>query len=159
MNDVSTRRIFSVIGWSAVIALGTACIAVLAWHRGEPLSALWMVVAALCVFAISYRFHSAWLMAKVFTLDELRATPAETKGDGKDYVKTNKWVVFGHHFAAIAGPGPLVGPVLAAQFGYLPGMLWMLIGATLGGARLNRGVPRGARAGRGVRAAARAAAA
>ncbi len=93
-----------------------------------------MVVAALCVFAISYRFHSAWLMAKVFTLDELRATPAETKGDGKDYVKTNKWVVFGHHFAAIAGPGPLVGPVLAAQFGYLPGLLWMLIGATLGGA-------------------------
>ncbi len=134
MNYVSTRRIFSVIGWSAVIALGTACIAVLAWHRGEALSALWMVVAALCVFAISYRFHSAWLMAKVFTLDELRATPAETKGDGKDYVKTNKWVVFGHHFAAIAGPGPLVGPVLAAQFGYLPGMLWMLIGATLGGA-------------------------
>ena len=93
-----------------------------------------MVVAALCVFAISYRFHSAWLMAKVFALDELRATPAETKGDGKDYVKTNKWVVFGHHFAAIAGPGPLVGPVLAAQFGYLPGLLWMLIGATLGGA-------------------------
>ena len=134
MNVVSSRRIFSVIGWSAVIALGTACIAVLAWHRGEPLSALWMVVAALCVFAISYRFHSAWLMAKVFALDELRATPAETKGDGKDYVKTNQWVVFGHHFAAIAGPGPLVGPVLAAQFGYLPGMLWMLIGATLGGA-------------------------
>ncbi|MEI6052541.1 MAG: carbon starvation CstA family protein [Opitutaceae bacterium] len=134
MNVVSSRRIFSVIGWSAIIALGTACIAVLAWHRGEPLSALWMVVAALCVFAISYRFHSAWLMAKVFTLDELRATPAETKGDGKDYVKTNKWVVFGHHFAAIAGPGPLVGPVLAAQFGYLPGLLWMLIGATLGGA-------------------------
>jgi len=134
MNVVSSRRIFSVIGWSAIIALGTACIAVLAWHRGEPLSALWMVVAALCVFAISYRFHSAWLMAKVFALDELRATPAETKGDGKDYVKTNKWVVFGHHFAAIAGPGPLVGPVLAAQFGYLPGLLWMLIGATLGGA-------------------------
>jgi len=134
MQVISSRRIFSVIGWSAVVALGTACIAVLAWHRGEPLSALWMVVAALCVFAISYRFHSAWLMAKVFTLDELRATPAETKGDGKDYVKTNQWVVFGHHFAAIAGPGPLVGPVLAAQFGYLPGMLWMLIGATLGGA-------------------------
>ena len=133
-NVVSSRRIFSVIGWSAIIALGTACIAVLAWHRGEPLSALWLVVAAGCVFAISYRFHSAWLMAKVFTLDELRATPAETKGDGKDYVKTNKWVVFGHHFAAIAGPGPLVGPVLAAQFGYLPGLLWMLIGATLGGA-------------------------
>jgi len=106
----------------------------LAWSRGEPVNALWMVVAALCVFAISYRFHSAWLMAKVLTLDDLRATPAETHGDGRDYVKTNKWVVFGHHFAAIAGPGPLVGPVLAAQFGYLPGLLWMLVGATLGGA-------------------------
>ena len=116
------------------MALGTTCIGVLAFSRGEPLNALWMVVAALCVFAVSYRFHSAWLMAKVFTLDELRATPAEQHGDGKDFVKTNKWVVFGHHFAAIAGPGPLVGPVLAAQFGYLPGMLWMLIGATLGGA-------------------------
>lgn len=116
------------------MALGTSCIGVLALSRGEPLNALWMVVAALCVFAVSYRFHSAWLMAKVFTLDELRATPAEQHSDGKDFVKTNKWVVFGHHFAAIAGPGPLVGPVLAAQFGYLPGMLWMLIGATLGGA-------------------------
>jgi carbon starvation protein len=123
-----------ILGWTLVAATGAVSIAVLAWSRGEPLNALWMVVAALCVFAISYRFHSAWLMAKVFTLDEMRATPAETKGDGKDYVKTNKWVVFGHHFAAIAGPGPLVGPVLAAQFGYLPGMLWMLIGATLGGA-------------------------
>ncbi len=123
-----------IFGWTLVAATGAVCVGVLAWSRGEPLSALWMVVAALCTFAISYRFHSAWLMAKVFTLDEMRATPAETKGDGKDYVKTNKWVVFGHHFAAIAGPGPLVGPVLAAQFGYLPGMLWMLIGATLGGA-------------------------
>lgn len=123
-----------IIGWSAVAALGAGSVGVLAWSRGEPVNALWMVVAALCTFAISYRFHSAWLMAKVFTLDELRATPAETKGDGKDFVKTNQWVVFGHHFAAIAGPGPLVGPVLAAQFGYLPGMLWMLIGATLGGA-------------------------
>src|SRR3954463_9011845 len=120
--------------WTLVVALGVGAIAVLAMSRGEPVSALWMVVAALCVFAISYRFHSAWLMAKVLTLDDLRATPAETHGDGRDFVKTNKWVVFGHHFAAIAGPGPLVGPVLAAQFGYLPGMLWMLVGATLGGA-------------------------
>jgi predicted dehydrogenase len=104
--------------------------------RGAKLyvNALWMVVAALCVFAISYRFHSAWLMAKVLTLDDLRATPAKVHGDGRDFVKTNKWVVFGHHFAAIAGTGPLVGPVLAAQFGYLPGLLWMLVGATLGGA-------------------------
>jgi carbon starvation protein len=92
-----------------------------------------MVVAALCVFAISYRFHSAWLMAKVLTLDDFRASPASVNGDGKDFVSTNKWVLFGHHFAAIAGPGPLVGPVLAAQFGYLPGLLWMLVGATLGG--------------------------
>lgn len=98
------------------------------------MNALWMVVAALCAFAISYRFHSAWLMAEVLTLDAQRATAAEVCRDGKDYVPTNRWVVFGHHFAAIAGPGPLVGPVLAAQFGYLPGLLWMLIGATLGGA-------------------------
>jgi carbon starvation protein len=120
--------------WALVVALGVGSIAVLALSRGEPVSALWMVVAALCVFAVAYRFHSAWLMAKVLTLDELRATPAHVHEDGKDFVKTNKWVVFGHHFAAIAGPGPLVGPVLAAQFGFLPGMLWMLVGATLGGA-------------------------
>ncbi|MSU50095.1 MAG: carbon starvation protein A [Opitutus sp.] len=122
------------LGWSGVAVLGAVSVGILAWSRGEPVNALWMVVAALCVFAISYRFHSAWLMANVLTLDDLRATPAETHGDGRDFVKTNKWVVFGHHFAAIAGPGPLVGPVLAAQFGYLPGMLWMLVGATLGGA-------------------------
>lgn len=123
-----------VLGWSAVVVLGTAGIAVLAWSRGEAVSALWMVVAATCVFAVAYRFHAAWLMAKVLTLDETRATPAVVKEDGKDFVRTNRWVVFGHHFAAIAGPGPLVGPVLAAQFGFLPGMLWILIGATLGGA-------------------------
>jgi carbon starvation protein len=123
-----------ILVWTLVVALGVGAIGVLAWSRGEPVSALWMVVAALCVFAVSYRFHSAWLMAKVLTLDELRATPAVVHEDGKDFVRTNKWVVFGHHFAAIAGPGPLVGPVLAAQFGFLPGMLWMLIGATLGGA-------------------------
>ena len=120
--------------WTLVVALGVGSIAVLAMARGEPVSALWMVVAALCFFAVAYRFHSAWLMAKVLTLDEMRATPALVNEDGKDFVQTNKWVVFGHHFAAIAGPGPLVGPVLAAQFGFLPGMLWMLIGATLGGA-------------------------
>ncbi len=120
--------------WTLVVALGVGAVAVLAMSRGEPVSALWMVVAALCTFAVAYRFHSAWLMAKVLTLDELRATPAKVNEDGKDFVQTNKWVVFGHHFAAIAGPGPLVGPVLAAQFGFLPGMLWMLIGATLGGA-------------------------
>ncbi len=123
-----------IVLWSLVAVLGALAIGVLAWSRGEPVNALWMVVATACVFAVSYRFHSAWLMAKVLTLDEQRATPAEVNADGKDYVKTNKWVVFGHHFAAIAGPGPLVGPVLAAQFGFLPGLLWILVGATLGGA-------------------------
>jgi carbon starvation protein len=130
----SANSTIRLIGWSVVAALGAGSVAILAWSRGEPVNALWMVVAALCTFAISYRFHAAWLMAEVLTLDDLRATPAEVHGDGRDFVKTNRWVVFGHHFAAIAGPGPLVGPVLAAQFGYLPGMLWMLIGATLGGA-------------------------
>ena len=135
MNTALSRPAWPrVAGWGAVILLGTGSIATLAWSRGEPVSALWMVVAAACVFAVAYRFHSAWLVAKVLTLDELRATPAVVHEDGKDFVKTNRWVVFGHHFAAIAGPGPLVGPVLAAQFGFLPGMLWILIGATLGGA-------------------------
>ncbi|MBL9216587.1 MAG: carbon starvation protein A [Opitutaceae bacterium] len=123
-----------VIIWTLVVATGVTSIGVLAWSRGEHISALWMVVASVCFFAVAYRFHSAWLMAKVLTLDEMRATPAVVNEDGKDFVRTNKWVVFGHHFAAIAGPGPLVGPVLAAQFGFLPGMLWMLVGATLGGA-------------------------
>ncbi len=123
-----------VVVWFLVVALGVTSIAVLAWTRNEPVNALWLVVASVCVFALAWRFHSAWLAAKVLTLDETRATPAIVKEDGKDFVRTNKWVVFGHHFAAIAGPGPLVGPVLAAQFGYLPGMLWILVGATLGGA-------------------------
>jgi carbon starvation protein len=124
----------ALLAWCGVGLLTVVSLATLAWSRGEPVNALWVVVASLCVFALAYRFHSAWLMAKVLTLDEMRATPAVVHEDGRDYVKTNRWVVFGHHFAAIAGPGPLVGPVLAAQFGYLPGLLWMLIGATLGGA-------------------------
>ncbi len=123
-----------VLGWTAVALTGALAMGILAWSRNEPVSALWMVVASVCVFAIAYRFHSAWLMAKVLTLDDQRLTPAVVKDDGKDFVRTNKWVVFGHHFAAIAGPGPLVGPVLAAQFGFMPGLLWILIGATLGGA-------------------------
>ena len=127
-------RWLRVLIWTCVVALGTGSIALLAWSRNEPVSALWIVVAAVCVFAVAWRFYSAWLMARVLTVDELRATPAVVHEDGRDYVKTNRWIVFGHHFAAIAGPGPLVGSVLAAQFGYLPGMLWILIGATLGGA-------------------------
>jgi carbon starvation protein len=134
LPKTTSNGIIRILGWGAVIALGTGAIAILAFVRGEPVSSLWMVVAAVCVFAVSYRFHSAWLLARVLTLDDLRAPPSVVKGDKKDYVATPRWVVFGHHFAAIAGPGPLVGPVLAAQFGYLPGLLWMLIGATLGGA-------------------------
>ncbi len=126
-------KVLTIVGWTAVSVLGAAAIGVAAFSRDEPLNALWLVVAGLCTFAVSYRFYSAWLMAKVLTIDERRAPPAVTRADGKDFVPTNKWVVFGHHFAAIAGPGPLVGPVLAAQFGYLPGTLWILIGATLGG--------------------------
>lgn len=119
--------------WLAISALGAGSVAFSAFHKGETINALWLVVAGMCSFAVAYRFYSKWLMTKVLVLDNQRATPAHTKQDGKDFVPTNKWVVFGHHFAAIAGPGPLVGPVLAAQFGYLPGMLWILIGATLGG--------------------------
>jgi carbon starvation protein len=126
-------KLARVAGWTAVALAGAGSVAVLAWSRGEQVSALWMVVAAACVFAIAYRFHSAWLMARVLSIDETRATPAESRADGKDFVRTNRWVVFGHHFAAIAGPGPLVGPVLAAQFGYLPGLLWILVGAVFGG--------------------------
>ncbi|HEY0946340.1 MAG TPA: carbon starvation CstA family protein [Opitutaceae bacterium] len=122
------------VGWALVALLLAVSGAQVAWVRGESVNALWVVIASVCVFVIAYRFHSAWLMAKVLTLDEGRATPAVAHADGKDFVRTHRWVVFGHHFAAIAGPGPLVGPVLAAQFGYLPGLLWMLIGATLGGA-------------------------
>jgi len=119
--------------WFGVSLLGVLAIAIAAIQRDEPVNALWLVIAGVCTFAVAYRFYSAWLMAKVLTVDDLRAPAAVTCSDGKDFVPTPKWVVFGHHFAAIAGPGPLVGPVLAAQFGYLPGMLWILIGATLGG--------------------------
>ena len=119
--------------WFGIAALGAGAVGFSAFHNGETINALWLVVAGLCTFAISYRFYSKWLMAKVLVLDDFRAPPSVTQNDGKDFVPTNRWVVFGHHFAAIAGPGPLVGPVLAVQFGYLPGMLWLLVGATLGG--------------------------
>jgi carbon starvation protein len=119
--------------WIGIAALGTWAVAVLALSRGEQISALWIVIAGFCALSISYRFYSKWLATNVLVLNEERATPAILRNDNKDYVPTNRWMVFGHHFAAIAGPGPLVGPVLAAQFGFLPGTLWILIGATLGG--------------------------
>jgi len=119
--------------WFAVAVLATLAVATIALHRGEQINALWLVVAAICVYAVGYRFYSKFIAARVLALDATRATPAERLENGRDFVATNKWVVFGHHFAAIAGPGPLVGPVLAAQFGYLPGTLWVLAGAVLGG--------------------------
>src|SRR5437016_11928364 len=119
--------------WVVVSVLGVWAMARLALSRGEQISALWIVLAGFCALSISYRFYSKWLATKVLVLNEERATPAILQNDNKDYVPTNRWMVFGHHFAAIAGPGPLVGPVLAAQFGFLPGTLWILIGATLGG--------------------------
>jgi carbon starvation protein len=120
--------------WLLVAVAGAWAYATLAWHRGEHLSSAYILIAALCSYAIGYRFYSKWLAARVLALNDRRATPCEVHDDGKDFVKTNKWIVFGQHFAAISGPGPLVGPVLAAQFGYLPGTLWILIGVTLGGA-------------------------
>jgi carbon starvation protein len=119
--------------WLAVAVLGAAAVGGIALNRGETVNAIWFIVAAACVYALAYRFYSAWIAAKVLVLDPSRATPAERFDNGRDFVPTNKWIVFGHHFAAIAGPGPLIGPTLAAQFGYLPGTLWILVGAVLGG--------------------------
>jgi carbon starvation protein len=128
------QRLLRIVLWTLVSILGAAAYAVIALRRGEPLNAAWIVVAALCTYAIGIRFYSKWIAAKALVLDDLRAPPAEVHDDGRDFVRTNKLVLFGHHFASISGPGPLVGPVLAAQFGYLPGTLWILIGALLGGA-------------------------
>ena len=122
------------LSWLLVFLLAIVALVTIATHRGESISAMWMITAALCTYAIGYRFYAAWLAAKVLALDETRATPAERLENGRDFIPTNRWVVFGHHFAAIAGPGPLIGPTLAAQFGYLPGTLWILIGVVLGGA-------------------------
>lgn len=119
--------------WVLLILLGATAVSGIALNRGESINALWFVAAAVCVYALGYRFYAAWIAAKVLLLDDTRATPAERFDNGRDFIPTNKWIVFGHHFAAIAGPGPLVGPTLAAQFGYLPGTLWILIGAVLGG--------------------------
>ena len=120
--------------WVVVALTGAGALAWIATSRGEAISSAWFLVAALCVYALGYRFYSRFLAARAFALDALRATPAQRLHDGKDFVPTNRWVVFGHHFAAIAGPGPLVGPILAAQFGYLPGTLYILAGVVLGGA-------------------------
>jgi carbon starvation protein len=123
----------NILLWLIVSLLGASAVGGIALHRGESINALWFITAALCIYAISYRFYAAWIAATVLSIDPSRATPAERLSNGRDYVPTHRWIVFGHHFAAIAGPGPLVGPTLAAQFGYLPGTLWILFGAVLGG--------------------------
>ena len=127
-------RPLAIVGWALVSLLGATAFGVLALARGETISAAWLLTAAVCTYVVAYRFYSKFLATKVFGLDPRRATPAERFNNGHDFVPTNRWVLFGHHFAAIAGAGPLVGPVLAAQFGFLPGTLWLVIGVVLGGA-------------------------
>jgi carbon starvation protein len=127
------KRVLTILAWLAVAVAGAGALGAIALHRGEPLNATWFVVAAVCCYLVAYRFYSAFIAARVLALDDTRATPAERHDDGRDFVPTNKWVLFGHHFAAIAGPGPLIGPTLAAQFGYLPGTLWLIAGAALAG--------------------------
>jgi len=120
--------------WIAVAIAGAVAFAMLALSQGEHVNAVWLVIAAVACYSIAYRFYSLFIARRVFELDDRRLTPAERRNDGLDYVPTNKWVLFGHHFAAIAGAGPLVGPILAAQMGFLPGTLWILIGVMLAGA-------------------------
>jgi carbon starvation protein len=127
-------NIFSRLGWLAIAVLGAAALAIIAETRGEPVNAVWLVVAAVCVYLIGYRFYARYIAERVLRLDAARPTPAMRYNDGLDYVPTNRWVLFGHHFAAIAGAGPLVGPVLAAQMGYLPGTLWIIAGVVFAGA-------------------------
>jgi len=128
------KKVLAPIFWLLLALAGAGAYATIALRRAEPVNSAFILVAAVCTYAIGYRFYSKWIAARMLALDDRRATPCEVHDDGRDFVKTNKWIVFGHHFAAIAGPGPLVGPVLASQFGYLPGTLWILIGAVLGGA-------------------------
>ena len=133
MRPRRMKNLFKFLIWAAVALGGAGGLAAIAFEREEPLNAKWLVVAAVCTYLVAYRFYSSFVAAKVLALDDLRATPAERLEDGRDFVPTNKWVLLGHHFAAIAGAGPLVGPTLAAQFGYLPGTLWLVLGAALGG--------------------------
>jgi len=128
------RKMLKVVLWSAVAVLGAVSFGWLALSRGEPVNAAWLLVAALCTYAVSYRFYSRFIASRIFALDPARPTPAVRLNDGRDFMPTNRWIVFGHHFAAIAGPGPLVGPTLAAQFGFLPGALWIIVGVAIGGA-------------------------
>jgi carbon starvation protein len=127
-------RHVSVVVWAALSVAAAVSLGVIALNRSEPVNSLWLVAAAACIFILGFRFYGKFLACKVMLLDNARTTPAERLRDGHDFEPTNKWILLGHHFAAIAGPGPLVGPTLAAQFGYLPGLLWILFGAVLAGA-------------------------
>jgi carbon starvation protein len=127
------KRALQIVIWTALAIIAATALATIALHRGEAISATWFVLAAACSYLVAYRLYSAFIAAKLLALDNSRATPAERRDDGRDFVPTNRWVLFGHHFAAIAGPGPLVGPTLAAQFGYLPGTLWLIAGAAFAG--------------------------
>jgi carbon starvation protein len=128
------RKILGHLLWAALSVTAAFCLGIIAFHRGESVNSIWLLLAASCTYLLGFRFYGKFIAAKVMALNNDRATPAERLRNGHDFEPTNKWIVFGHHFAAIAGPGPLVGPVLAAQFGYLPGTLWIIIGAVLGGA-------------------------
>src|SRR5690348_4747216 len=136
MNKMMTSRngIQTKLLWAGIAALGTVSFGIIALNRGETISAAWLVIAALCVYFIAFRFYALFIASKVLGVDPGRQTPAYRHNDGLDYVPTNRYVLFGHHFAAIAGAGPLVGPVLAAQMGYLPGTLWILAGVIFAGA-------------------------
>src|SRR6188474_335684 len=128
------RTVVSLVIWIGVAVLGAGAFGVLALARGETISAAWLVVAAVCTYLVAYRFYSRFIAQTVFGLDPTRATPAERLDNGRDFVPTNRWILFGHHFSAISGAGPLVGPTLAAQFGLLPGTIWLIAGVVLGGA-------------------------
>lgn len=128
------NKILAVVVWIMIAVLGAIGFGVIALARGEQISAGWLIVAGVCTYAIAYRFYSRYLAYTVFGLNDLRATPAERLNNGRDFVPTNKWVAYGHHFSAISGAGPLVGPTLAAQFGFLPGTIWLIVGVVLGGA-------------------------
>ena len=127
------KRYLQILVWFTLAVVAATALATIALHRGEHISATWFVLAAGCSYLVAYRLYSAFIAAKLLALDNTRATPSERRDDGRDFVPTNRWVLFGHHFAAIAGPGPLVGPTLAAQFGYLPGTLWLIAGAAFAG--------------------------
>src|SRR3954471_14047759 len=127
-------RLLSAVVWVGVAALGAAGFGAIALSRGETISAAWILIAGVCTYLVAYRFYGRFIATKVFALDPRRATPAERLNNGRDFHPTNRWIAYGHHFAAISGAGPLIGPTLAAQFGFLPGTIWLIAGVVLGGA-------------------------